>query len=303
MFINKRGSTETYEEERSNVRKVNRVLIIAIILIFVLTLILAANNTSMIERKLFNLISDGAKYELSYSNIYEDLAVDNNRQGNYIQLSDEEMGIYVLFRYDEDINLENLNRQGMYTVKKQIEDMKKLQNSDIMLMNIDRTFNRIYNNNVGGDYKVTKIGTDSNNKRIVLKSNLLSSVGVGNLGRQRKIKKASEVTKWFSYTGSKAYMLRKLKDIVENSGLKGRGDNFKYSDEVDTDKDKFSTHTEIIVAEKGDFKLFGNTGNTHKTTKGVLLGVCPNNEVAIEKLDKTVTLLSFILYLEGTVFL
>ena len=304
MFINKRGSTETYEEECSNVRKVNRVLIITIIGVFILTIILAANNTSIVERKLFNLIADGANYELSYSNIYEDLAIDNNRQGNYIQLSDEELGIYVLFRYDEDISLESLNKQGMYTVKKQIEDMKKLQDSDTMLMNIDRTFNRIYSNNVGGDYKVIKIGIDSNNKRIELKSNLLSSVGVGNLGKQRKIKKASEVTKWFSYTGSKAYMLRQLKNIVENSGLKGRGDNFKYSDESETDKDKFSTHTEIIVAEKSEFRIFGNnSGNTHKKTKGVLLGVCPNNEEAIEKLNRTVKLLSFILYLEGTVFL
>ena len=173
MFINKRGSTETYEEECNNVRKVNRVLIITIIGVFILTIILAANNTSIVERKLFNLIADGANYELSYSNIYEDLAIDNNRQGNYIQLSDEELGIYILFRYDEDISLESLNKQGMYTVKKQIEDMKKLQDSDTMLMNIDRTFNRIYSNNVGGDYKVIKIGIDSNNKRIELKKVLL----------------------------------------------------------------------------------------------------------------------------------
>lgn len=228
MEIGSVGELSTYEKEYYT-KKAISLSITAFILICTISAFIIANYTSLFERKVFERIATKYEYELSYSNNYELLDNDNAKQGNYIQLTDKENGIYILFRYDEDsakiieVVDDITNNASLYEVSTTIEDGKRIKSEEEIIYNIDKEFNSLNKlglsstrNSTGGGYSITKIDNIMGQHRINYMSNLLSSVNEhSDMTSATSTEHVLAVKNWFDYDNSINYQLGILKEIVE----------------------------------------------------------------------------------------
>ena len=232
MEIGRAGKLSTYEKEYYT-KKAIGLSITAFLLILFISFFIIANYTSLFERKIFEGIADRYGYKLSYSNTYEVLASKNTDQGNYIQLSDAENQIYILFRFDENSTelveiFDNVtNTKSLYAVTTQVSDNNRIRSEEEILFNIDREFNPLNStsvkgnkNNIGGGYSIVKLDTVMSQHRIEYMSNLLRSISEHNnkKGSENRAMVSEEVLtikNWFNYNNSINYQLGILKDIVE----------------------------------------------------------------------------------------
>jgi hypothetical protein len=293
MEIGKRGRLSTYEQEYYT-RKAISLLITTILVLAIMCFMVVANYTSLLERNLFQHIADKYGYTLSYSSAYELLSSDNSEEGNYIQLSDEENGIYILFRYDEDskelveIIDEVTNTSSIYAVKTTVSKDKTIQTEESIINNIDKEFNPLNPNdvkdgrdNIGGGYSIVKLDTVMSQHRVDFTSNLLSNLK--NYTSSKKYNLASSedilsVTKWIDSSKSINYHLSILKSIVETrsddngtdyqivySGSSGNGKIVTAGDIDDTESTEVETETKEI--ETIDKSLEGFISNREEILK------------------------------------
>lgn len=214
-----------YYEKQLYYRKVTILIILIIITVSLLSSLIIANYTSVFERGIFEKIAKKYGYELSYNNVYEVLASNNKSQGNYIQLTDKENGIYILFRYDEDTTELFRGIDGadekFYAVTSRKEQYNKLQNEGSILINIDKEFNPKYDTGVdpsrvriGRGYSITALDMIMGQHRIEFLSNF--DIGVNrNRPSTQLYGETVPVSKWFNYENSSSYSLNILKQLVE----------------------------------------------------------------------------------------
>lgn len=231
MEIGKAGQLSTYEKEYYT-KKVIGLSITAFLLIFLISFFIIVNYTSLFERKIFEGIANKYGYTLSYSNTYELLASKNADQGNYIQLSDPDNQIYILFRFDEtstklvEIFDDVTDTKSLYAVTTTVSDKNRLRSEEEILYNIDKEFNPLNNtsvkgntSNIGGGYSIVKLDTVMNQHRIEYMSNLLKNISDHSTKDDNNTVMASDdvlaVKNWFNYSNSINYQLGILKAIVE----------------------------------------------------------------------------------------
>lgn len=245
MEIGKAGQLSTYEKEYYT-KKAIGLSITAFLLIFLISFFIIANYTSLFERKIFETIANKYNYTLSYSNTYEVLASKNAEQGNYIQLSDPENQIYILFRFDEnstelvEIFDEVTNTKSLYAVTTTVDNKNKIRSEEEIIYNIDKEFNPLNStgvkgnvNNIGGGYSIIKLDTVMNQHRIDYMSNLLKNISEHNTKDSEHKAMASDevlaVKNWFNYSNSINYQLGILKAIVETKTNYNNGTQVIYS--------------------------------------------------------------------------
>lgn len=291
MEIGKRGRLSTYEQEYYT-RKVISLLITAVLVLVIMCFMVIANYTSLLERSLFEHIADKYGYTLSYSSAYELLANDNSDEGNYIQLSDEENGIYILFRYDEDskklveIVDDVTNTSSIYTVKTTVSKDKAIQTEESIINNIDKEFNPLNpskvksgRNSVGGGYSIVKLDTVMNQHRVDYTSNLLSNLQ--NYSKSKKYNLAVSddvlsIDNWIDSSKSISYQLSILKSIVETES-EDNGSTYQivYNGGASTTKSG-----KIVVA--GDIE-----DNTEDTESTEVETTEVEEETEVETIDKS----------------
>lgn len=245
MEIGKAGQLSTYEKEYYTKKDI-RLSITAFLLIFLISFFIIANYTSLFERKIFEGIANKYGYTLSYSNTYEVLASKNADQGNYIQLSDPENQIYILFRFDEnstelvEIFDDVTNTKSLYAVTTTVDDRNKIRSEEEILYNIDKEFNPLNStgvkgnvNNIGGGYSIIKLDTVMNQHRIEYMSNLLKNISEHSAKDSEHTVMVSDevlaVKNWFNYSNSINYQLGILKAIVETEAHYNNGTQIIYS--------------------------------------------------------------------------
>lgn len=245
MEIGKAGQLSTYEKEYYT-KKAIGLSITAFLLIFLISFFIIANYTSLFERKIFEGIANKYGYTLSYSNTYEVLASKNADQGNYIQLSDPENQIYILFRFDEnstelvEIFDDVTNTKSLYAVTTTVDDRNKIRSEEEILYNIDKEFNPLNStgvkgnvNNIGGGYSIIKLDTVMNQHRIEYMSNLLKNISEHSAKDSEHTVMVSDevlaVKNWFNYSNSINYQLGILKAIVETEAHYNNGTQIIYS--------------------------------------------------------------------------
>lgn len=245
MEIGKAGQLSTYEKEYYT-KKAIGLSITAFLIIFLISFFIIANYTSLFERKIFEGIANKYGYTLSYSNTYEVLASKNADQGNYIQLSDPENQIYILFRFDEnstelvEIFDDVTNTKSLYAVTTTVDDRNKIRSEEEILYNIDKEFNPLNStgvkrnvNNIGGGYSIIKLDTVMNQHRIEYMSNLLKNISEHSAKDSEHTVMVSDevlaVKNWFNYSNSINYQLGILKAIVETEAHYNNGTQIIYS--------------------------------------------------------------------------
>lgn len=245
MEIGKAGQLSTYEKEYYT-KKAIGLSITAFLLIFLISFFIIANYTSLFERKIFEGIANKYGYTLSYSNTYEVLASKNADQGNYIQLSDPENQIYILFRFDEnstelvEIFDDVTNTKNLYAVTTTVDDRNKIRSEEEILYNIDKEFNPLNStgvkgnvNNIGEGYSIIKLDTVMNQHRIEYMSNLLKNISEHSAKDSEHTVMVSDevlaVKNWFNYNNSINYQLGILKAIVETEAHYNNGTQIIYS--------------------------------------------------------------------------
>ena len=245
MEIGKAGQLSTYEKEYYT-KKAIGLSITAFLLIFLISFFIIANYTSLFERKIFEGIANKYGYTLSYSNTYEVLASKNADQGNYIQLSDPENQIYILFRFDEnstelvEIFDDVTNTKSLYAVTTTVDDRNKIRSEEEILYNIDKELNPLNStgvkgnvNNIGGGYSIVKLDTVMNQHRIEYMSNLLKNISEHSAKDSEHTVMVSDevlaVKNWFNYSNSINYQLGILKAIVETEAHYNNGTQIIYS--------------------------------------------------------------------------
>lgn len=248
MEIGKAGQLSTYEKEYYT-KKAIGLSITAFLFIFLISFFIIANYTSLFERKIFEGIANKYRYTLSYSNTYEVLASKNADQGNYIQLSDPENQIYILFRFDEnstelvEIFDDVTNTKSLYAVTTTVDDRNKIRSEEEILYNIDKEFNPLNStgvkgnvNNIGGGYSIIKLDTVMNQHRIEYMSNLLKNISEHSAKDSEHTVMVSDevlaVKNWFNYSNSINYQLGILKAIVETEAHYNNGTQIIYSGEA-----------------------------------------------------------------------
>lgn len=251
MEIGKAGQLSTYEKEYYT-KKAIGLSITAFLLIFLISFFIIANYTSLFERKIFEGIANKYGYTLSYSNTYEVLASKNADQGNYIQLSDQENQIYILFRFDEnstelvEIFDDVTNTKSLYAVTTTVDDRNKIRSEEEILYNIDKEFNPLNStgvkgnvNNIGGGYSIVKLDTVMNQHRIEYMSNLLKNISEHSAKDSEHTVMVSDevlaVKNWFNYSNSINYQLGILKAIVETEAEYNNGTQIIYSGGASSD--------------------------------------------------------------------
>ncbi len=251
MEIGKAGQLSTYEKEYYT-KKAIGLSITAFLLIFLISFFIIANYTSLFERKIFEGIANKYGYTLSYSNTYEILASKNADQGNYIQLSDTENQIYILFRFDEnstelvEIFDDVTNTKSLYAVTTTVDDRNKIRSEEEILYNIDKELNPLNStgvkgnvNNVGGGYSIVKLDTVMNQHRIEYMSNLLKNISEHSVEDNEHTVMVSDevlaVKNWFNYSNSINYQLGILKAIVETEAYYNNGTQIIYSGGASSD--------------------------------------------------------------------
>lgn len=334
MEIGSRNELSAYEIGYYT-RKAIWLTITAVLLTIVLSYILIANYTSLIERKSFKHIADKYNYELSYSNIYELLSSDNTREGNYIQLADYENQIYILFRYDEETEIlkgidDNTHKDSFYAISK--EETNNIKSENSILRNIDKEFNQLSQIGVkgntestGGGYSIVLIDTINKQHRICYTNNLL------NRKEKKEVtnKEVYKVQQLFNYDESINYKLGILKSIVEtennDSSLNGRiyytgegrdnkenenkdqkddnlkgfvTNNEKYMKEYDSKR--YTTYNTIILNPDSNIL---HSGSPNDTNSGVIIGTCNNNSESISKMESTINIIIKIALLEKTMLM
>lgn len=251
MEIGKAGQLSTYEKEYYT-KKAIGLSITAFLLIFLISFFIIANYTSLFEREIFEGIANKYGYTLSYSNTYEILASKNADQGNYIQLSDPENQIYILFRFDEnstelvEIFDDVTNTKSLCAVTTTVDDRNKIRSEEEILYNIDKEFNPLNStgvkgnvNNVGGGYSIVKLDTVMNQHRIEYMSNLLKNISEHSVEDNEHTVMVSDevlaVKNWFNYSNSINYQLGILKAIVETEAYYNNGTQIIYSGGASSD--------------------------------------------------------------------
>lgn len=277
MEVGKAGQLSTYEKEYY-MKKVIGLSITAFLLIFLISFFIIVNYTSLLERKIFEGIADRYGYTLSYSNTYELLSSKNADQGNYIQLSDPDNQIYILFRFDEtstklvEIFDDVTDTKSLYAVTTTVDDKNKLRSEEEILYNIDKEFNPLNStsvkgnaNNIGGGYSIVKLDTVMNQHRIEYMSNLLRNISNHSTKNDKNNTMASDdvlaVKNWFNYSNSINYQLGILKAIVETEA-------------------QYDNEKEIIYSGGGsssNVTIFDNVGDSTD----------PNTESTIETSETT----------------
>ena len=245
MEIGRADKLSTHEREYY-VKKAIGLGITAFMLILFISFFIIANYTSLFERKIFEEIAEKYGYKLSYSNTYEVLASKNADQGNYIQLSDEENQIYILFRFDEDsVELVEIfdsvtNTKNLYAITTKVTDENRIRTEEEILVNIDKEFNPLNStsvkgnaNNIGGGYSILNIDSVMNQHRIEYMSNLLKTISESNKKVSENKSMTSEevlsVKNWFNYSNSINYQLGILKAIVETEAEYDSSNQILYS--------------------------------------------------------------------------
>ena len=236
-----------YFEKQYYARRLTILIILTIIVILLLSLFIIANYTSVFERSIFNNIASRHNLDLSYSNIYELSSADNKEQGNYIQLTDESNGIYILFRYDEDgseifKNIDNGGNNKFYVVNTKRQYSNIIQSEDSILSNIDTEFNNLNKldiesnrTSIGGGYTISSLDTVMGQHRITYLSNMYTEL-------QNRIKHSDlepnnddtimPVRNWFNYENNPSYMISILKSLVEAEPRENNNTSVKYNGEV-----------------------------------------------------------------------
>lgn len=248
MEVGRAGKLSTYEKEYYT-KKAIGLSITAFLLILTFSFLIIANYTSLFERKIFEHIADKYGYKLSYSNTYELLASKNADQGNYIQLSDSENEIYILFRFDEDsVELVEIidgvtNTKSLYAITTTVSNENRIRSEEEILYNIDKEFNPLNatsvsgnKSNIGGGYSIVKLDTVMNQHRIEYMSNLLKSISEhSKVNTVMSSDEVLSVKNWFNYSNSINYQLGILKDIVETEAVYNTNTQIVYSGGASSD--------------------------------------------------------------------
>lgn len=230
MEIGRAGKLSTYEKELYT-KKIIGLSITAFLMLVFISFFIIVNYTSLLERKVFEYIADTQGYELSYSNTYELLSSKNADQGNYIQLSDKDNNIYILFRYDETSTelieiVDNIsNTSKMYAVTPIVNENNKIKTEKDIINNIDKEFSPLGSasvisgrKNTGGGYSIIAIDNIMNQHRINYKSNLLTDKEtVQEYSNRLSNNGVLAVSQWFNHRNTINYQLAILKALVETS--------------------------------------------------------------------------------------
>lgn len=251
MEVGRAGKLSTYEKEYYT-KKAIGLSITAFLLIIFISFFIIANYTSLFERNIFEWVANKYGYNLSYSNTYEILASKNADQGNYIQLSDPENQIYILFRFDENSTelveiIDGVtNTKSLYAITTTVSDENRIRSEEEILFNIDMEFNPLNStsvcgnsSNVGGGYSIVKLDTVMNQHRIEYMSNLLRNISEHNKKDNENTVMVSEdaisIKNWFNYSNSINYQLGILKAIVETEAHYSNDTQIVYSGGADSE--------------------------------------------------------------------
>lgn len=299
MEVGRAGKLSTYEREYYT-KKVIGLSITAFLLIIFISFFIIANYTSLFERKIFEGIADKYNYNLSYSNTYEILVSENADQGNYIQLSDPNNKIYILFRFDEnstelvEIFDSVTNTKNLYAVTTQVSDSNRIRSEEEILFNIDKEFNPLNStsvkgnsNSVGGGYSIIKLDTVMNQHRIEYMSNLLKNISENSKKDNENTEMTSEdvlsVKNWFNYNNSINYQLGIMKAIVETEAHYDTNTQIFYSG------GNVGSEVEIISDVKdATIDVEENTDNSeYNTINDSLEGFISNREEILDEYRDT----------------